>query len=148
FGVRLALDEPGLAQAFDHARHACGVHLQPRHYAGERHAATAGKGEEPQEFKTRERQTKRLESSLDPREQQLLRPHHRGHESHAVRRVLPAVVGPLTLGLSDRVDLKGSAFRHPCTSFDSCSTLTTLSVTCLTDRVDDAREVGAATAAS
>ena len=112
--VRIAVtgDEAVADQPVRGAGDARRVHLQARDHARQRQGARAAEGEQAQHLVARERQRERAQRGVHPREQQLLGPHDRGHQRHAVGGVVPAVHEPLPLRLGERVDGQGVRAGH------------------------------------
>ena len=80
------------------------MHLQSRAGLGHRKGPAAGEVQQRQQLVAGEGQAERFEYLFDPRHEDLLGPHQRGHHGHAVRDLTPAVVGPLAVRFGDRVE--------------------------------------------
>ena len=105
-------------EAVDRVGHAGGVDLESGSHLVERERTGAAEHQQHQHLVAGEGEPMRAEHLVDSGQVDLLRPKHRGHRGHAVRRFLPAVCCPLPLGLGDRVERQRlcgrqeGSFRH------------------------------------
>ena len=103
-----ALDAlPALAARFEAINgigDAGGMHLQSAADLAERQLPLPGEQQEHQHLEPAEGEAERLEAGIDARHQDLVHPHHRRDEGHALCFGVPALVGPVARSLSNGVE--------------------------------------------
>ena len=111
-GVGQSADELLSFEPVDGVRDTRRVDLQPLTDLAEREAATATEEQEHQDLVAGEREPERLQGFVRGGQEDLLDPHHRRHQRHAGRGVVPSVGCPVPARLLNRVEAQVRSGRH------------------------------------